>query len=172
MDLSVIKCTLDDLDTLTDLSRVTFVDAFKKYNDPADFNDYMKEAFSKESVKAHLLNPKSAFYVCYLGPTLVGYMKLNLGDAQNEQLDEPAMELERIYVVNTHQGKQIGKQMLLKAVVIAKDRGLKFLWLGVWDKNEAAIRFYERHGFETFGIHPYFIGKDEQTDLLMKLDLI
>lgn len=172
MDLSVVKCTLNDLDTLTDLSRVTFVDAFEKYNDPGDFENYMQEAFSKEAVKEQLLNPDSTFYFCYLGATLVGYMKLNVGEAQNEQLDEASMELERIYVVNSHQGKQIGKQMLFNAIDIAKDEKRSSLWLGVWEKNTAAIRFYERYNFKTFGTHPYFIGKDEQTDLLMKLDLI
>jgi len=172
MDLSFAICTMEDLDILTELSRATFVAAFEKYNDPEDFQDYMEEAFSKEAVKAQLLDPNSTFYFSYFEDALVGYMKLNEGEAQNEQLEDPAMELERIYVVNNYQGRQIGKQMLIKAIEIAKEKKVSFLWLGVWNENTAAARFYERYGFKTFGTHPYYIGKDKQTDLLMKLNLV
>jgi ribosomal protein S18 acetylase RimI-like enzyme len=58
---------------------------------------------------------------------------------------------------------------------IRKMAGVKkkaYIWLGVWEHNTAAIRFYERLGFEKFAMHPYYIGKDRQTDWLMKMNLI
>ena len=69
------------------------------------------------------------------------------------------------------QGKQIGKAMLYKAIAIARSKKASFLWLGVWKKNKEAIKFYERYGFKKFMTHPYLIGKDKQTDWLMKLVL-
>jgi hypothetical protein len=45
------------------------------------------------------------------------------------------------------------------------------LWLGVWEKNEGAIRFYERNGFSVTGSHPFRMGDEIQTDLIMKLPL-
>ncbi len=172
MELSFAICTIENLDTLTEISRATFVAAFEKANDPQDFQNYMEETFSKDAVKAQLNDPNSAFYFSYLDDALVGYMKLNEGDSQSEKFETPAMELERIYVVNNFQGRQIGKHMLFKAIEIAKEKKMSFLWLGVWNENTAAARFYERHGFKKFGTHPYYIGKDKQTDLLMKLNLV
>ena len=81
------------------------------------------------------------------------------------------MELERFYILNEFQGLQIGQSVLQKVLKIAEEKGVAFLWLGVWDKNSRAIRFYERHGFKKFGSHPYYLGKDKQTDYLMKIDL-
>ena len=69
------------------------------------------------------------------------------------------------------QGKKIGKQILLEALKLANQRGKEYIWLGVWQKNIDAIRFYEKHGFYTFDTHPYYIGKDKQTDWLMRYDL-
>ena len=172
MDLSFALCTLEDLDILTELSRTTFIDAFKKDNNPTDFNTYMDSAFSTESIKTQLLDPNSFFYFTYFNNLLVGYFKLNQNEAQNEQSSQSSIELERIYVLDAYQGKQIGKYTLHKIIEVAKGKQASFLWLGVWQKNTAAVRFYERFGFKKFSSHPYFIGKDKQTDWLMKLDLV
>lgn len=61
--------------------------------------------------------------------------------------------------------------MLLHIKNIGHNRNKKILWLGVWQENKGAIQFYERHGFQKFGTHPYFIGSDEQTDWLMRFHL-
>jgi len=172
MNISFTKCTLKHLDRLHEISRATFIAAFEKDNNPEDFNNYMDSAFCKETIKSELLNPNSSFYFTYLDNTVVGYFKLNENDAQNEQFEQPTIELERIYVLATFQGKEIGKEMLYKSIDIAKSKNVSFLWLGVWQKNRAAVRFYERFGFIKFGSHPYYIGKDKQTDWLMKLNLV
>jgi ribosomal protein S18 acetylase RimI-like enzyme len=70
------------------------------------------------------------------------------------------------------QGQRIGKQMLQKAIALAAEKSKKYIWLGVWEHNEDAIRFYQKYGFEKFATHPYFVGKDEQTDWLLRFDLI
>ena len=171
MDLSFEVCTRDDLDSLTELSRTTFITAFEKINNPADFNSYMDAAFSREAINSQLLNPNSFFYFTYFDNSLVGYFKLNENEAQNEQFEKPSIELERIYVLEDFQCKKIGKHMLLKTIEIARAKQVSFLWLGVWQKNTAAVRFYERFGFATFSSHPYYIGKDKQIDWLMKKEL-
>jgi ribosomal protein S18 acetylase RimI-like enzyme len=172
MNLSFKICELDNLDTLIKISKETFVTAFKENNNPEDFDTYINEAFNLERIKYELLNPNSTFYFTYLEDNLVGYFKLNINDAQNEQFEARSMELERIYVLNAFQGQQIGKQMLEKTIELAKSKGMSFLWLGVWQENTNAVRFYERYHFKVFGEHPYYIGKDKQIDWLMKLDLI
>ena len=102
---------------------------------------------------------------------VVGYFKLNWGDAQKDIHDENAVEIERIYVLKEFQRKRIGQQMLAKTIELAKDKGAEYIWLGVWEKNIKAIRFYEKHGFEKFGEHVFMLGNDKQTDHLMKLVL-
>ena len=68
-------------------------------------------------------------------------------------------------------GQKIGQILLNKAIEIGKKKNLEFLWLGVWEKNHRAIKFYEKNGFKVFGKHKFVLGKDVQTDLLMKLKI-
>ncbi|WP_243428090.1 GNAT family N-acetyltransferase [Clostridium rhizosphaerae] len=56
-----------------------------------------------------------------------------------------------------------------KAIEIGKINNLNYIWLGVWEHNVAAIRFYEKQGFVKFDTHIFKLGDDEQTDNLMKL---
>lgn len=172
MIVSFKKCTLSDLKVLIELSKSTFVAAFEKDNNPDDFKAYINSAFSEETIKSELSDPNSSFYFIYNDNILTGYFKLNENSSQNEQFKEDTIELERFYVLPEHQGKQIGKRTLVKVLEIAKAKKLDFLWLGVWEHNKRAIRFYERFGFQKFGIHPYFLGSDKQTDWLMKFELV
>jgi ribosomal protein S18 acetylase RimI-like enzyme len=170
-NLSFRECSVSDLDTLVKISKDTFVAAFEKDNDPDDFWEYINKAFSRERLEVELQNPDSLFHFVYESNTLVGYFKVNLGTAQTDVHDEKSMELERIYVLGAHQGKQIGAQMLQYIIQLAAEQTMEYLWLGVWEHNPKAIRFYQRHGFQKFGEHPYYIGTDEQTDWLLRLEV-
>ncbi len=165
------KCTLLNLDQLVRVSRKTFVDAFEKDNDPKDFRTYCDFAFDKNKLSKELKTPNTTFYFAYIDEQLAGYFKLNEDDAQTDIKSQESIELERIYVLEQFQGEQIGTKMLFKAIEIAFDKNKKHLWLGVWEKNTDAIRFYQKHGFLKFNTHPYYIGKDKQTDWLMRFDL-
>ena len=172
MNLSYKICTKKGFQNLIEISRKTFVSAFEKQNDPEDFKAYISKAFSQEQLHKELLQPNVRFYLVYKEDTLVGYFKLNIKDAQTEPLGDSSIEIERIYVLEAFQGQQIGKQMLLKIIEMAKEERMICLWLGVWEKNSSAIRFYERYGFKKFDKHAFYIGNDRQIDWLMRLNLV
>lgn len=46
-----------------------------------------------------------------------------------------------------------------------------YVWLGVWEKNLGAIRFYEKNGFVPFDKHIFRLGDEKQTDILMIIKL-
>ena len=171
MELFLEKCHLDHLDDLVNISRNTFTTAFAHLNDPADFESYLDQAFSKHQIKIELQNPDSSFYFVHCDDQLAGYYKLNQASAQTELQDEESFEIERIYVDQQFQGRKIGRWMITQIIDLAKKEGVKYLWLGVWEVNQDAIRFYQSRGFKKFGEHPYYIGKDKQTDWLMRLDI-
>ena len=59
-----------------------------------------------------------------------------------------------------------------ECIAIAKAKNRDYIWLGVWERNFKAIKFYERFGFKKFGEHEFVLGDDVQTDWLMALELI
>jgi len=169
--ITIQKAQPSDVEELLSLSRKTFYDAFEHLNNKDDFEAYTAIAFTSQKLLGELENPHSQFYFAIIDDEKVGYMKLNYSSAQTELRDEDSVEVERIYVLAGQQGKKIGNQLLDYAIDKAKDEGKHFIWLGVWEHNQAAQRFYERNGFKAFGNHKFWVGKDEQTDILMRKDL-
>lgn len=53
----------------------------------------------------------------------------------------------------------------------AKSMAYDTLWLGVWEHNARALKFYQRWGFEAVGSHVFVVGSDEQNDLIMQKSL-
>lgn len=169
---SIKQIYSNSLDDLLRLSRDTFFTAFAHLNDPVDMEAYAIKAFTKEQLLTELKNPDSEFYFAYVNEAIAGYMKLNYKSAQTEFQDINAMEVERIYVSAAYQNKRIGKQLLDFALSKALAQNLKYIWFGIWEQNTNAVRFYERNGFKIFGSHDFMLGKNKQTDLLMKKSLI
>ena len=128
---------------------------------------YLTAAFNHDKLTEELNNENSEFYFLRDGTDVIGYLKINKLDAQTEFKDKSSMEIERIYIDAKHQGKSSGTQLLNKVKEIARRAGAKYIWLGVWEKNLRAIRFYERNGFEIFSVHEFQMGDEVQFDKLM-----
>lgn len=170
--IAIKKVALSDIETLQKISKKTFFDTFSPCNTEENTQRYLDEQFSKEQLTAELNNSNSAFYFAVLDNTIIGYLKLNTGQAQTELQDAGALEIERIYVLQAFHGKKAGQVLYEKAIQIATDQNAPHIWLGVWEENKRAIRFYEKNGFTAFGTHIFRLGNDAQTDLLMRKKLI
>ena len=132
---------------------------------------YLEEAYSYEKLSAELNDPNSIFYFAKMDQNVIGYLKLNFGASQTELKDNNALEIERIYVLKSFQGKRVGQLLFDKAIQIAKEQNAEFVWLGVWEENKKAIQFYTRNGFVEFDQHVFLLGDEAQTDIMMKLQL-
>jgi ribosomal protein S18 acetylase RimI-like enzyme len=162
---------MKDMDALCEISRETFFDAFSHLNTKDNMDAYMKKAFSFEVLKNELANPGSDHYFLYVDNMLAGYFKINESLNQTDLYDPGSLELERIYVVKGFQSKGLGQLLMNHTINIAEQRGKSYIWLGVWEKNVNALRFYERNGFYKSGTHKFVMGDDEQIDYIMRKDL-
>jgi diamine N-acetyltransferase len=169
--IDIIKVSVQELELLQQIGKKTFYETFAALNTEENMRQYLDEGFSTSKMVAELKDPNAEFYFAYEENNVFGYLKLNFGSSQTELKDENAVEIERIYVLQEYQGKKVGKMLFEKAVAIAKERHADFIWLGVWEQNHKAISFYEKQGFRTFDKHLFMLGTDEQTDLMMKLEL-
>ncbi|RZK53230.1 MAG: GNAT family N-acetyltransferase [Pedobacter sp.] len=167
-NIEVLRITVDDIIALQEISKQTFLETFSATNDEQNMNKYLEENFSADKLIKELENTCSQFYLAYLNARIIGYLKLNIGEAQKENPDKNALEIERIYVLNSFQGKKVGQLLYKKAIEVAEDLKVEYVWLGVWENNFKAIGFYERNGFAPFDEHIFRLGDEEQTDILMK----
>lgn len=172
MTISIKKCTIEDLHKLQGISYETFNETFKEQNSPENIDSYLERAFNLEQLEKELSNCFSQFFFVYFNHELAGYLKVNINDAQSEEMGDESLEIERIYIKNKFQKHGFGKYLLNKATEIAMERNKKKIWLGVWEKNENAIAFYEKMGFVQTGGHSFYMGNEEQTDFIMTKILI
>lgn len=170
IQLNIIKTEVTDVEELQKIAILTYREAFDQSNSEENMQDYLSRSFSTEQLTKELKNPNSAFYLAAYNQEIIGYLKLNFGDAQTEFKEARSLEIERIYVKSSFHGKQVGQRLFDKAIDIAKENNVDNVWLGVWEHNPKAIRFYEKNGLEVFDQHPFRMGDDVQTDLLMKLE--
>lgn len=161
----------EEVALLASLARRTFVDAFGRYNNEADMDHYLNDRLSIPAMNKELHTESSFFYFARIATTIVGYLKINIDEAQNEPMGSDGLEIERIYIDEPYQGKGIGQELIRFTEQKASEWGKNTLWLGVWDRNPGAIKLYERNGFVPFGSHDFQLGEDLQTDILMKREL-
>jgi len=172
MDSIVIKrVTLAAIEKLQAISCATFSQTFSAHNNASDMETYLSNSFSIEKLSAELNNPDTEFYFAQDQDIIVGYLKVNTGLAQTEKKDLAAFEIERIYVDQAYLGKKIGQLLFEKAIELAKAKNKSYVWLGVWEENHRALAFYKKNGFVPFDKHIFKLGNDEQTDIMMKLEL-
>ncbi|WP_141217604.1 MULTISPECIES: GNAT family N-acetyltransferase [unclassified Siphonobacter] len=161
--------TKDDTKVLTKLASETMREAFGEQNESKHIDAYISQAFHKLSVQAELADTKhNTFWLAFQGEELVGYCKLNRKSEKPRNLKGyKAVELQRIYVYDQYKGQGIGKQLLDACLEQARQEKYQAVFLGVWEKNESAIHFYEHMGFEKMGWHYFLFGFDRQRDYWM-----
>ncbi|MCB0280846.1 MAG: GNAT family N-acetyltransferase [Calditrichaeota bacterium] len=170
-EFQIIRCDESKIDEIEQIGKITFLESFSKDNTAGNMNDYIKKAFNRKQISSELKNKDSHFYMVYKDKEAMAYLKLNSGDAQTEMQDPKAMEIERLYVLQSHKKQGIGRQLIELAKEKAIELHASFLWLGVWEKNDNAIAFYKKLGFNEFATHVFQLGDDAQTDILMRCDL-
>lgn len=165
------KITLNEVEALQAISRLTFYETFADVNTKENMSRYLENDLSLERLSAELNNLNSEFFFASLENEIIGYLKINYKSAQNEHKTANSLEIERIYVLKAFLGKKVGKLLLEHAFDLANQKQLDFIWLGVWEENHRAIHFYKQFGFEEYDKHIFMLGEDAQTDIFMRRKL-
>lgn len=164
--------TKKDAELIANLSRETFYNTFAAVNSKKDMDKFMNESFNKEKLVAEVDAPGNIFLLAYTGnessSRVIGYARLRENNNPEELKGLPTLEIARIYVVTDSIGKGVGRELMQRSLDIAKEKDKQFVWLGVWEKNQKAIDFYSKWGFEKFSDHQFILGDDVQNDWLMK----
>jgi ribosomal protein S18 acetylase RimI-like enzyme len=164
------QATRKDLQLLVEMGKRTFYETFAAENNPEDMANYLGEAFSEERIQQELLILESVFLLIQDTPEAVlplGYARL-VGESllPGMPMAEP-IEVSRLYLEAAAIGQGYGSQLMQACLDYGMQQGFQTIWLGVWEKNFRAQRFYERWGFRRVGSMPFQLGRDIQTDWVM-----
>lgn len=169
--VTIRQATADDLQLLQELSITTFAETYTAYNTPEDMQLYNETYFNSEQLAKDIATETNYFFLVFFDDELAGYTKMRTTDEPAEMKGRRHIEIERIYVLQKFQKQKIGLRLINQCIETATQQGFEVIWLGVWQKNEKAINFYKGRGFKIFGTHIFTLGKDVQTDWMMKMEL-
>ncbi len=101
----------------------------------------------------------------------VGYAKLCTAPEDPGINGENTIEIERIMQTSELSVAEWGAAPMRACLKVAEEFECQTIWLGVWERNERAIQFYERWRFKAVGSRQFALGSKLQNDLLMARQL-
>lgn len=166
MDINIRRVTIEDVAELAVLARQTFYDTFTGTCTEEDMQSFLDEYFNETRLCIELNNADSFCFFAEIDGKPTAYLQF-AEDYTGLPLMKKwkALELKRIYVLNEFQGKGIAQKLMDLILNFAQDKNFEVVWLGVWEHNIKAQKFYEKYGFINSGYtHDFPIGKTPQTD--------
>lgn len=161
-----------DLKLLVALGITTCYEAYFELDPSKDLADYCLWAFNAQQLKEEFEDPNSTFLIAELNGRAVGYTKLREGKKIECMAGKNAVEVQRIYVLERAKGKRIGESLMNRCFEIAREKGFETVWLGVWDKNTPAQKFYEKIGMQKVGLTDFSDGKNEFINFVFAKDIL
>lgn len=168
LPIDIKEVDYSDLPKLHRLSVETFNDTFRN-NQTDEFPDYTNKNYSYGQLTSEIINPKSFFYFIYYNHKLAGYLKLNINDAQSQNMGQDALEIDRIYIRHGFQYIGLEKKLLDLAVKKAHKFNKKVIWSSVWEHDSSILHFYDQFGFKTIEKQPFTLAGQAEHDLVMEV---
>jgi diamine N-acetyltransferase len=166
MEITIRRILLNDATDLAEISRQTFYDTFTGTCTEEDMQNFLEQYFNLVQVQRELTNPDDYYFFAEVEGKPVGYLRF-MEDYKNWPLVKQwkALELKRLYVLKEFHGKGIAQQLMDFFILFAQQNKYQLVWLGVWEHNIRAQKFYEKYGFVNSGhTHDFPIGDTAQTD--------
>jgi len=171
MNVKITPAQITDAALLCQLGAQTFEDTFAHLNTEENMKLYLSSTFTVQAVEEELSEQDNRFYIVYADEVAAGYIKLRTAKKLEQLKGLIALEIERFYVLKIFHGKGLAQTMMDFCIETANNNNANVLWLGVWELNPRAIRFYDKFGFKQFGKQVFMMVEEEQWDKLMRLDL-
>lgn len=135
-----------------------YVDGIKNLEDEQNIS-----ILSKKAILDDLYDENSKYYIATLDNKLVGYVGCTTC------LDY--MDILSIVVKKDYQHIGIGSRLLEHIINIAKQEGIKEIFLEVRISNQNAISLYEKYGFKNINTREKYYPDNHEDAYVYKLDI-
>ncbi|QJW88732.1 GNAT family N-acetyltransferase [Spirosoma taeanense] len=171
--MTIRTATVSDAALLTELSATTMREAFGPPHNPAELvEEYVQSAITEARLTAELADPRSTFFLLLNDQqSPIGYAKMRRHAPPRRMRERNAVEIQRIYLLQDQIGQGQGRYLMDYCLQWATQAGYRAVWLGVWERNERALGFYRKLGFERFGYHYFLFGSERQRDFWLQKQL-
>ena len=158
----------EDADAMSVVGTATFLESYAGRIDGGALVRHCIEKQSRDAYARALGDPDQALWLAEQDPgrAPVGYLHVTEPDLPIETRPGD-IEIKRIYVLETLQRQGLGRELLNAAAQYAREQKARRLLLGVYKKNEPALAFYDRVGFERVGERSFDVGGAVYSDWVL-----
>lgn len=170
--MKVIEANSSHVGYLSGFGSKSFIHAYQSTLPLKELKDYIDVAFCEAAILEEINTSSATYYICKDSELdLCGYAKLNKSPTPKCIDSDNSIELQRLYVDSGHRGQGVGKLLERHVESIARDRGVSYIWLHVWEGNTVAQAIYKKWGFTVVGEELYKVGQEQRRVLLMRKSL-
>jgi diamine N-acetyltransferase len=159
---------LADAEALSDLARETFVATFGALYPVADLKHYIAHTYGRALQAAEIADASMHHRLADEGGALVGYARAGAYKLPFDSGGRRAFELHRLYVREEVKGTGVAAALMDWTHAVAAAAGAQDLYLGVYQGNSRAQRFYARYGFEIVGEYLFSVGATRDPEYIMR----
>lgn len=171
MDISIRRAGRDDAVLISVLATTTFYEAYCQQDESRNLAGYIAESFAVSTIIDEIDDPTSTFLIAEIDGKAVGYARLIDYSTTDGITGQRVIELKRIYLLERLWGSGAGEALLMHCIGSAAARGFDTIWLGVWEENQRARRFYDKFGFGQVGTLMFPYGDVVGTNLVLQKQL-
>jgi ribosomal protein S18 acetylase RimI-like enzyme len=157
-----------DAEALAEIGARTFAETFAHLYPPRDLAAFLAQAHSAQRARADLADPRKAVWLVEAEGEVVGYAVAGPCKLPHPEATPDCGELDRIYLLASHQGGGTGSRLLTQALGWLEQDGPRRLWIGVWSENLGAQRLYARRGFKKVGTYEFVVGETHDREFILR----
>lgn len=153
------KATAADAELIAAIGARTFIESHGHSGPAKDIEVYVSEKFTVDVIEKELNNTANIFHIICTADKAVGYSKIILNDPHTLIAETKVTKLERLYLLKEFYALKLGATLFKFVADLSKNETQYGMWLYVWKKNERAVTFYTKAGFEIIGSGDFKISE-------------
>ena len=166
--IQIRPATIDDAAQLSILATTVFSATYGEIIPPDTLQKHLEEQLSVNALSVDLADSSTHYLVAHHNETLIGFSKLSPTHPPSTLRSTKSIEMVKLYVASAYHGFGVGAKLMKRSLSEARELGDESIWLCVWEKNERAIAFYRKWGFEQVGTIDILVGDVVFDDLVLE----
>jgi diamine N-acetyltransferase len=143
----------DDLEVVRYILWETWKESYSSFIPVDDLLSYFDENYTSKIIAEAYHDTNVTGYVAEYDGVIAGFEKTHYHEKENR------LYVQQLYVLSVYRNLGLGRNLMKSAGEQARSMGLDKIWLGVMVKNESAVAWYKKMGYEIVENAPFTMGK-------------
>jgi ribosomal protein S18 acetylase RimI-like enzyme len=168
VDVAIRRATEADAAALAKVGAALFAQTYADSIPGDELASHLAQDFGEELQLREIRDPNISSFLVERDRMVLGFAQLRHAPLILGAGPAAEGELWRIYLDRSLHGSGVAHRLLAELGEAARSAGASGVWLAVWERNERAISFYKKHGFERVGRQDFHVGGEVHCDLVLR----